>query len=116
MLTLSGKGERFCDGVSRRSFLGAGLLSLSGLTLADMLRGRAAGNTGSAVGTSVIFVELAGGPPNSKRTIPSRQRPASTAALSKPFTWFGRRRGRVYAQGVGFGNRLARSRCLRHRP
>jgi hypothetical protein len=84
MLTLSGKGERFCDGVSRRSFLGAGLLSLSGLTIADVLRGRAAGNTRSAVGTSVILLSWRVAPPNSKRTIPSRQRPASTAALSKP--------------------------------
>ena len=40
MLTVWGKGERFCDSVTRRGFLKIGALG-TGLTLAEMLRLRA---------------------------------------------------------------------------
>ena len=64
MLTLYGSSARFCDGQSRRSFIKAGFLGAAGLSLADILglqaRARAAGRTPRK--TSVIFVELAGGP------------------------------------------------------
>ena len=64
MLTLWGdQQDRLCDGTSRRSFLKAGALGLGGLTMADVLRLRAAaGSPDSAPETSVIFIELAGGP------------------------------------------------------
>jgi len=64
MLTLFGEKSPYCDGVPRRSFLKAGFLGAAGLSLADVLRMRAYANeTGrSASRTSVIFVELAGGP------------------------------------------------------
>ena len=65
MLTVLGDRQApFCDGISRRSFLRAGFLGLAGLSLADVLRLRAqATGAGSAHGkTSVIFIELAGGP------------------------------------------------------
>ncbi len=65
MLTILGdRPSQFCDGVSRRSFLRAGFLGLAGLSLADVLRLRAlakrAGRSHNK--TSVIFIELAGGP------------------------------------------------------
>src|SRR5262245_60863715 len=48
MLTIFGRAGRFCDGVSRRSFLKIGALGVAagGLTLADIFRAeaRAAGN------------------------------------------------------------------------
>ncbi len=55
-----------CHGpVSRRSFLTAGTLGVAGLSLADVLRLRAAqGKASAAPDTSVIFVWLAGGPPH----------------------------------------------------
>ena len=64
MLTFTGKAVAFCDGVSRRSFLKAGVLAGGGLTLADVLRHRA---KAVEMGThsnnkSVIFLEMAGGP------------------------------------------------------
>ncbi|MEZ6054221.1 MAG: DUF1501 domain-containing protein [Planctomycetaceae bacterium] len=64
MLTLWGDRQgRLCDGTSRRSFLRAGGLGLGGLSLADLLRLKAqAGTSASSSGTSVIFIELAGGP------------------------------------------------------
>src|SRR6516164_2556633 len=61
MLTFWGPSRRFCDRVSRRDFLRVGALGLGGLTLADVLRLRAAtGNRTPA--RSVIMVCLAGGP------------------------------------------------------
>ncbi|MGD9858300.1 MAG: DUF1501 domain-containing protein, partial [Planctomycetaceae bacterium] len=60
---LGNRTARFCDGRSRRSFLQAGVLGLGGATLADVLRLRAEARDGRAGRqTSVIFVELAGGP------------------------------------------------------
>jgi len=60
MFTLLGSRQRFCDGLSRRSFLQIGA-SGAGLTLADMLRGRASANTGSSP-KSAIMIYLPGGP------------------------------------------------------
>ena len=64
MLTfLNGCSERFCDGVSRRSFLRAGGLALGGLTLSDFLRLKAAGAVApERRGKSVIMICLGGGP------------------------------------------------------
>src|SRR5947208_16233106 len=62
MFTLWGGRQRFCDGVSRRNFLKIGAFG-AGLTLADMLRLRAA--QGPAAPTSAkaaIMVYLPGGP------------------------------------------------------
>ena len=44
MLTFFNSGsERFCDGISRRSFLRAGGLAVGGLALSDLLRLKAQG-------------------------------------------------------------------------
>jgi len=58
-----------CGGpVSRRNFLQVGTLGLSGLSLADMYRLRAAAESANVAGpdpeTSVIFIWLPGGPPH----------------------------------------------------
>jgi hypothetical protein len=42
MLTILGTPARYCDGISRRSFLQVGTLALGGLTLPDLLRAEAA--------------------------------------------------------------------------
>ncbi len=62
MLRISGNDRhRYCDGLSRRSFLQAGLLGAAGLALPDALRLRArAGQSGRD--TAVIMVWLDGGP------------------------------------------------------
>src|SRR5213592_3493197 len=55
--------ERYCDGVSRRSFLRAGGLAVGGLALSDLLRLKAQGAVASAGrGKSVIMICLGGGP------------------------------------------------------
>src|SRR5262245_25416201 len=65
MLTIYGKRTRFCDGISRRSFLRIGALSFgaSCLTLTDILRAEAKAGAGSRT-RSVINVFLGGGPPH----------------------------------------------------
>jgi hypothetical protein len=61
MLTIPGPKSRFCDGISRRSWLRIGGLGLGGLALADMLRAQAqSGQRRSLKG--IIMVLLPGGP------------------------------------------------------
>src|SRR5437870_1387782 len=64
MLTFfNGDPERFCDGISRRSFLRAGGLGLGGLALSDLLRLQAVGAVApEGRGKSVIMICLGGGP------------------------------------------------------
>src|SRR5262245_10045641 len=65
MLTIYGKSQRYCDGVSRRSFLKIGALGLGAgaFSLADLNRLDAA--TGkSSKHKAVINVFLGGGPPH----------------------------------------------------
>lgn len=65
MLTIWGKKQKFCDGISRRNFLKIGAFG-AGLTLADILRLRAqAAQTGAASPSSdkaAIMIYLPGGP------------------------------------------------------
>jgi hypothetical protein len=65
MLTIFGKGNRYCDGISRRSFLKIGALGvgLGGLTLADVFRAEAGSGSGSSH-KAVINIFLGGGPPH----------------------------------------------------
>lgn len=70
MLTIFGKSGRFCDGISRRSFLSVGGLSLGAfgfpsLSLAELLRTESRLPTERTLGhKAVINVFLAGGPPH----------------------------------------------------
>ncbi len=69
MLTIFGQGGRFCDGVSRRSFLtiggfafGGSAFGFPGLGMADVLRSDSLGK--GKPHKAVINVFLAGGPPH----------------------------------------------------
>lgn len=62
MLTIWGQRQRFCDGLTRRSFLKIGAFG-TGLTLAEMLRLRAlAGNKTLTTSKAAIMIYLPGGP------------------------------------------------------
>ncbi len=65
MLSIHGRASRYCDGVSRRSFLKIGGLSFGagGFTLADLFRAEAAQGTANSH-KAVINIFLAGGPPH----------------------------------------------------
>jgi len=63
MLTIYGRKSRFCDGISRRSFLKIGALGLGGLTLPQLLQAEA--NSGIRRShKAVIMIYLPGGPPH----------------------------------------------------
>ena len=83
MLRLDGNSESYCDGANRRSFLQAGFLGLGSLSLPQLLAHRAAAES---VGhptrkTSVIFIELAGGPTQFETYDP---KPNATAEIRGP--------------------------------
>ena len=65
MLTIYGKSSRYCDGISRRSFIKIGALGVGAgaLTLADLNRLDAAVGSGKRQ-KAVINVFLGGGPPH----------------------------------------------------
>jgi hypothetical protein len=67
MLTIFGKPERFCDGLTRRNFLkigglAGGALTLGGANLADVLRADETARSPSK--KSIINIFLGGGPPH----------------------------------------------------
>src|SRR5262245_41323634 len=65
MFTIFGQANRYCDGISRRSFLNIGSLSMGAgsLTLAHLFRAEARAGTSSRP-KAVINVFLGGGPPH----------------------------------------------------
>ena len=64
MLTFnSTSGARFCDGVSRRSFLKVGALGMGGLALPQLLKAEAAAGIRQSH-KAIIMIYLPGGPPH----------------------------------------------------
>jgi hypothetical protein len=65
MIKILGRGACDCDGITRRSFLQAGILGLGGMLLPDFLRlkeAQAAASGPSPEPTAVILLWLSGGP------------------------------------------------------
>src|SRR5436190_9223852 len=54
--------HRYCDDLTRRDFVRAGVLGTAGLSLAGYLRRAHAGEVQSARAKSAIFIYLGGGP------------------------------------------------------
>src|SRR5262245_58878297 len=77
MLRVFGGGTRDCDGITRRSFLEAGVLGLGGLALPDLLRLRAgAAMNDQSCGRSVVLFWLSGGPGHMETWDPKPDAPA----------------------------------------
>ena len=68
----------FCDGISRRGLIQAGLGGVIGLSMPELLRLRAsaAEDSGSKLDTAVIYLELAGGPTQHETYDPKPDAPA----------------------------------------
>lgn len=118
MLNLLGRTHGFCDGVSRRDLLKVGALGLGGLTLPGLLRARAAAAAeGKDVRrTSVIYIELAGGPSHfetydPKPTAPREYRgPLGSVATKLP----GVRFSECMVEQAKIADRLAVIRSIHH--
>jgi hypothetical protein len=63
LLKILGDKQRFCDGLSRRSFLKIGGLALGGLSLPQILRAEARAGIGRSQ-KAIIMIYLPGGPPH----------------------------------------------------
>src|SRR4051812_12802823 len=83
MLTILGRPRRFCDGVSRRSFLQVGGLALGGLSLPQLFRAEAQAGVKNSH-KSVIMVFLSGGPPHQDMVDLKPDAPAEVRGEFKP--------------------------------
>jgi uncharacterized protein (DUF1501 family) len=103
MLTLLGSRARLCDGLSRRSFLQVGSLTLGGLTLPSLLRAEAA--SGKKTHKSVIMVYLTGGLAHQDTFDLKPNAPAEVKGEFKPIA--------TNVAGVHFGEHLPRlAKCM----
>jgi hypothetical protein len=87
VLTILGKPDRFCDGLSRRHFLKIGGLALGGLSLPDLLRAESSAAGPSASGLShkaIIMIYLSGGPSHQDMYDLKMQAPAEIRGEFKP--------------------------------
>jgi len=118
MLTVNGSKFSCCDGMSRRSFVRAGALGVGALTLPDLLALRAkAAEAGKPLPkTSVIFVELAGGPTHfetydPKPNAPQEYRgPLGVIATNQPGVYF----SELMVEQAKIMDRLAVIRSIHH--
>jgi hypothetical protein len=85
MLTIFGQGSRYCDGISRRSFLKLGALGVGagGFMLSDLYRAEARAGHGSAP-KSVINIFLGGGPSHQDLWDIKTEAPAEIRGEFKP--------------------------------
>ena len=98
MFRVFGGGARDCDGLTRRSFLQAGVLGLGGLALPEYLQLRALGSGGSSERKSVILFWLSGGPGHMETWDP---KPDAPGGFRGPFGAI-----RTNVPGVQFGELL----------
>jgi uncharacterized protein (DUF1501 family) len=102
MLTILGSRSRTCDGISRRSFLRAGALGATGLTLSSLMKAEAA--AGKKSHKSVIMVYLTGGLAHQDTFDLKPNAPAEARGEFKPIN--------TNVPGIQFGELLPRlSRC-----
>src|SRR5262245_22105908 len=83
MLSILGRGHRFCDRLSRRSFLQIGSLAMGGLSLPQLLRAEAQAGLGQSH-KSIIMVFLSGGPPHQDLVDLKPDAPAEIRGEFKP--------------------------------
>lgn len=111
MIDIYGGGLRFCDGISRRSFLRIGGLTMGAmgtLSLADLMRAEAA--TGKRPGhKAVINIFLAGGPPHQDMWDIKTDAPSDIRGEFKPINTkvAGIQLGEVFPKIAGLADKCA---------
>ena len=86
MLTFSGRRQQqFCDGLSRRAFVQAGVLGSTGLNLANLLKAESASSTARRQ-HSVVMVYLPGGPTQHETFDPKPQAPREIRGSFQPIS------------------------------
>lgn len=115
----TGAVRRKCDGSTRREFLQIGTLGMGGLTLADLLRARAAATeAGQSVRhTSVILLFLDGGAPQHETFDPKPDAPQDYRSLFGviPTRLTGVRFGSHFPKLADLADRMSILRTLIHR-
>ncbi len=115
MLTIFGSSERYCDGVSRRSFLKIGVLGsgATSLTLADLFRLEARAGTPTK-SKAVINIFLGGGPPHQDMWDIKPDAPAEIRGEFKPIATKvpGIQIGEVFPKIAGLMSRFALIRSV----
>ena len=92
MLSILNKGTRLCDGISRRELMRVGSLTLGGLTLPQLLAAKEIAQpapiSDKAFGRAknVIFLYLAGGPPQHETFDPKPHAPDGIRGPFKPIS------------------------------
>src|SRR4051794_34449891 len=116
MLKISGGGAQDCDGMTRRSFVQAGVLGLGGLALSDLLRLRARGQAETARAKSVILFWLSGGPGHMETWDPKPDAPSGFRGPfgSIPTSVPGVRFGELMPEQARLMDRLAVLRTVNH--
>src|SRR5438309_11351381 len=111
MLTILGRPQRFCDGVSRRSFLKIGAFAFGAyhLNLADIARAEAAHGVTSSSHKAVINIFLGGGPPHQDMWDLKPDAPAEIRGEFKPIATKvpGIQIGEVFPRIAGLMDRFA---------
>jgi hypothetical protein len=81
----AGKTGRYCDGISRRSFLQVGVAGMASIGLDGLLRAKAAAaSSGSSKDTAVILMWLDGGPSHMDLYDMKPEAPAEYRGIWKP--------------------------------
>jgi hypothetical protein len=83
MLTILGSSHRFCDRITRRSFLQIGGLAMGGLSLPQLLRAEASSGVKRS-NKAVIMIFLSGGPPHQDMVDLKPDAPAEVRGEFKP--------------------------------
>jgi uncharacterized protein (DUF1501 family) len=114
MLGIGRQRQRTCQTLSRRAFLQAGASTVLGLSLADLLRLRALGNSPAGTARSVLLLWLWGGPSHLDTWDP---KPNAPLEFRGPFAAIptkvpGLRVGELFPELAGIADRFAVVRSL----
>lgn len=107
MFRVLGQAGTECTGLTRRSFVQAGILGLGGMGLPDLFRLRAAASQTGREDTSVILVWLSGGPGHMETWDPKPEAPAQYRGPLRAI--------RTTLPGVQFGELMpCQARLMQH--